>query len=176
MVALITGASTGIGAEFARQFAARGHGLVVVARSEDKLNALAQQLRAAHGVDVTVIAMDLSVPTAAGDLWQRTNSLGLEITILVNNAGFGTHRDVADAVLERDQRLAAALVHHLHVLDDLGQEVLGRGRVVRHDEGEVADVPDGSPPAHRGGADPREVVRGGARRNGGHVRVVDRVG
>ena len=101
MVALITGASTGIGAEFARQFAGRGHDLVVVARSEDKLNALAQQLRAAHGVNVTVIAMDLSIPTAAGDLWQRTNSLGLEITVLVNNAGFGTHCDVADARPER---------------------------------------------------------------------------
>jgi len=62
MVALITGASTGIGAEFARQFAARGHDLVVVARSQDKLNVLAQQLRAAHGVNVTVIVMDLSVP------------------------------------------------------------------------------------------------------------------
>ena len=77
MVALITGASTGIGAEFARQFAARGHDLVVVARSQDKLNVLAQQLRAAHGVNVTVIAMDLSVPTAADDLWQQTNSVGL---------------------------------------------------------------------------------------------------
>ena len=97
MVALITGASTGIGAEFARQFAARGHDLVVVARSQDKLNVLAQQLRAAHGVNVTVIAMDLSVPTAADDLWQQTNSVGLEITVLVNNAGFGTHCDVADA-------------------------------------------------------------------------------
>ena len=101
MVALITGASTGIGAEFARQFAARGDDLVVVARSEDKLNDLAQQLRAAHGVNVTVIAMDLSVPTAAGDLWQRTDNLGLEVTVLVNNAGFGTHRDVADADPER---------------------------------------------------------------------------
>jgi len=101
MVALITGASTGIGAEFARQFAARGHDLVVVARSQDKLNVLAQQLRAAHGVNVTVIAMDLSVPTAAGDLWQQTNSVGLEITVLVNNAGFGTHCDVADADPER---------------------------------------------------------------------------
>ena len=101
MVALITGASTGIGAEFARQFAARGHDLVVVARSQDKLNVLAQQLRAAHGVNVTVIAMDLSVPTAADDLWQQTNSVGLEITVLVNNAGFGTHCDVADADPER---------------------------------------------------------------------------
>jgi short-subunit dehydrogenase len=96
-VTLITGASTGIGAEFARQFAALGHDLVVVARSADKLNALAAQLRAAHGVDVTVMAIDLSVPTAACELWQRTNRLGLEISVLVNNAGSGTHGDVADA-------------------------------------------------------------------------------
>jgi len=101
MVALITGASSGIGAEFARQFAARGNDLVLVARSADKLEQLASQLRAEHVVDVTVIDMDLSVPTAAADLWQRTNSLGLEIDTLVNNAGFGTHSDVADADPER---------------------------------------------------------------------------
>ena len=101
MVTLITGASTGIGAEFARQFAARGHDLVVVARSADRLHDLAAQLREAHGVEVTVLAMDLSLPTAAGELWQRTNRLGLEIAVLVNNAGFGTHGDVADADPQR---------------------------------------------------------------------------
>ena len=101
MVALITGASTGIGAEFARQFAVRGHDLVVVARSADKLEDLAARLRGAHGVEVTVLAMDLSLPTAAGELWQQTDRLGLEITVLVNNAGFGTHGDVADADAQR---------------------------------------------------------------------------
>jgi short-subunit dehydrogenase len=101
MVTLITGASTGIGAEFARQFAARGNDLVVVARSADKLNELAAQLRAAHGVDVTVLAMDLSLPTAADELWQRTTGLGLEISVLVNNAGFGTHGEVGGADPQR---------------------------------------------------------------------------
>ena len=100
-VTLITGASTGIGAEFARQFAARGHDLVVVARSADRLERLAAELRGAHGVDVTVIPMDLSAPTAAGELLRRTDSLGLDIDVLVNNAGFGTHCDVADADPER---------------------------------------------------------------------------
>jgi len=101
MATLITGASTGIGAEFARQFAARGHDLVVVARSADRLEQLAAQLRQAHGVQVTVITMDLSVPTAARDLWQRTTELGLEVDVLVNNAGFGTHSDVAEADPDR---------------------------------------------------------------------------
>lgn len=101
MVTLITGASTGIGAEFARQFAAQGHDLVVVARSADRLEELAAQLRAAHGVDVTVVPADLSLPTAAADLWRRTDELGLEVDVLVNNAGFGTHSDVADADPQR---------------------------------------------------------------------------
>ena len=96
MVTMITGASTGIGAEFARQFAALGHDLVVVARNKDRLDHLAAQLRRAHGTDVTVIAMDLSLPTAAADLWERTNAMGLEIDVLVNNAGFGTHGAVAE--------------------------------------------------------------------------------
>lgn len=97
MVTLITGASTGIGAEFARQFAALGNDLVVVARSADRLEDLAAQLRSAHRVNVTVIAMDLSLPAAAADLWERTNALGLSIDVLVNNAGVGTHSDVATA-------------------------------------------------------------------------------
>lgn len=101
MVTVITGASTGIGAEFARQFAARDHDLVVVARSADRLEHLAAQLREAHGVDVTVLSMDLSQPNAALELWQRTNRLGLEIDVLVNNAGFGTHCDVADTDPQR---------------------------------------------------------------------------
>ncbi len=101
MATLITGASTGIGAEFARQFAARGDDLVLVARSEDKLNELAATLRAAHGVGVTVIPMDLSRPTAAAELWEQTSRQGLDVDVLVNNAGFGTHSDVADADPQR---------------------------------------------------------------------------
>lgn len=101
MVTLITGASTGIGAEYARQFAARGDDLVLVARSADKLEALAERLRAAHGVNVTVLPMDLSQPSAAAHLWEQTNRLGLVVDVLVNNAGAGTHGDVADTDPER---------------------------------------------------------------------------
>ena len=104
MVTLITGASTGIGAEFARQFAARGDDLVLVARSADKLETLAAQLRKAHGVNVTVIAMDLSEPDAASELFERTTRLGLHVGVLVNNAGAGTHGDVADSDPQRLER------------------------------------------------------------------------
>lgn len=104
MVTLITGASTGIGAEFARQFAARGDDLVLVARSADKLDTLAGQLRASHGVEVTVIPMDLSEPDAASKLFEHTNRLGLEVGVLVNNAGAGTHGDIAETDPERLER------------------------------------------------------------------------
>lgn len=104
MATLITGASTGIGAEFARQFAARGDDLILVARSADKLDALAAQLRAAHGVDITVIAMDLAEPDAAAELVDRTTGLGLDVDVLVNNAGGGTHADVAEADPQRLER------------------------------------------------------------------------
>lgn len=104
MATLITGASTGIGAEFARQFAARGDNLVLVARSAGKLDALAAELRATHRVEVTVIAMDLSEPGAAAQLFEHTTRLGLEVDVLVNNAGGGTHADVADADPQRLER------------------------------------------------------------------------
>ena len=96
MATLITGASSGIGEEFAHHYAAEKHDLVLVARSEDKLNTLADTLRGQHGIQVTVIALDLSEPDAAQRLWEETNRAGLEINVLVNNAGFGTHGDVAD--------------------------------------------------------------------------------
>lgn len=97
MATLITGASAGLGAEYARQFAARRHDLVLVARREQALTDLADELRSAHGVAVTVIAQDLSRPEAAAELHSRTSELGIEIDVLVNNAGFGTHGALIDA-------------------------------------------------------------------------------
>ena len=96
MATLITGASSGIGEEFARRYAAQKKDLVLVARSQDKLNKLAEEFTSQHGIRVTVFALDLSEPDAAERLWEETNRAGLEIDVLVNNAGFGTQRDVAD--------------------------------------------------------------------------------
>jgi short-subunit dehydrogenase len=92
--ALITGASSGIGEEFARQLAARGHGVFLVARREDRLRALADDLERLHGIRAEVIACDLSDPAATEELPRLVADRGLDVEILVNNAGFTTVGDV----------------------------------------------------------------------------------
>ncbi|MER5841067.1 SDR family oxidoreductase [Streptomyces prasinus] len=87
---LITGASAGIGAEFARQIAARGSHVVLVARRRERLVALAAELTAAHGVQATVIPLDLSRPAAGRTLAEEVARRDLTVTSVVNNAGFGT--------------------------------------------------------------------------------------
>ncbi|WHZ20874.1 MAG: Oxidoreductase, short-chain dehydrogenase/reductase family [Rhodanobacteraceae bacterium] len=87
--ALITGASAGIGAEFARQLAARGCDLVLTARREDRLHALADALRTKYGIDVQVIADDLGDPGAPARIADAATANGRTIDILVNNAGYG---------------------------------------------------------------------------------------
>ncbi|MET8830152.1 SDR family oxidoreductase [Streptomyces sp. NPDC004610] len=88
--ALVTGASYGLGAEFAVQLAARGHDLVLVARSEDRLQELAERLRTTHAVRVDVLAQDLAAPDAAERIADQLERSGLTVDLLVNNAGFGT--------------------------------------------------------------------------------------
>ncbi|MFI5494117.1 SDR family NAD(P)-dependent oxidoreductase [Actinoplanes sp. NPDC051859] len=88
---LITGASSGIGAEFARRLAARGSDLVLVARREDRLRELATKLTDTHGVSVAVIAQDLSLPDAGPTLAAATAARGLAVTGVINNAGFGCY-------------------------------------------------------------------------------------
>ena len=85
--ALITGASAGLGAEFARQLAARGKNLVLTARRAGPMEALAAKLRDAHGIEVDVLTADMSEPGAPGELFAETRQRGLEIDFLINNAG-----------------------------------------------------------------------------------------
>lgn len=87
--ALVTGASSGIGAAFCRRLAAAGCDLVVVARREERLKELARVLEAEHGVVVRIETFDLARPDSAGQLAGRLEAEGLEIDLLVNNAGFG---------------------------------------------------------------------------------------
>ena len=87
--ALVTGASAGIGAEFARQLAGRGCGLVLTARREDRLQALASELRATHRISVDVVADDLEDPDAPGRIIAAATRAGRTIDILINNAGYG---------------------------------------------------------------------------------------
>ena len=86
---IITGASSGIGVEFARLFAAEGNGLVLVARRKDRLDALAAELQAAHSVPILVVDLDLSDGAAPQSLFDLVTAQGIEVHTLVNNAGFG---------------------------------------------------------------------------------------
>ena len=87
--ALITGASSGIGLEFARIFARNKCDVVLVARSEEKLTALADELRKTHGVKVKVIAKDLADKNAPAEIKAELDAEKIEIEYLINNAGFG---------------------------------------------------------------------------------------
>lgn len=85
--ALITGASAGLGSEFARQLAAKGKDLVLVARRREPMEALAGELRDAHGVKVDILTADMSEPGAPADLFAQTQELGITVDYLINNAG-----------------------------------------------------------------------------------------
>ena len=87
--ALVTGASAGIGSEFCRQLAAQGYQLVLVARREDRLQDIANELREAHGADSLVITADLSQKDACQSFVKRLEYEGVDIEYLVNNAGYG---------------------------------------------------------------------------------------
>jgi len=103
--ALITGASGGIGAELARYHAARGGDLVLVARSEDKLKALQLELENAQKIKVMVVVADLAQPESADQIFSATEQAGLNIDILINNAGFGGHGKFHERQLRKDQAM-----------------------------------------------------------------------
>lgn len=89
--ALVTGASSGIGVEFAKLLAKDKYDLILTARSEGTLNAIAEELKAQFNINITVIPHDLSAPGAGIVLSKKIDTLGLEVEILINNAGFGDH-------------------------------------------------------------------------------------
>jgi short-subunit dehydrogenase len=99
---LITGASSGIGEVFARRLAAKKHDLVLVARSENKLHELCDELMLQHKITAHYVALDLSEKDSDLRLFEETQKHGMEIDWLINNAGFGSMGDFAELPLERE--------------------------------------------------------------------------
>jgi hypothetical protein len=95
--ALITGASSGIGLDFAHLFAEGGHDVVLVARGEQKLQALAAELAAKHGVRAVALPADLADPAAPAKLVEALKAQGLTVDVLVNNAGFASYGAFSEA-------------------------------------------------------------------------------
>ncbi len=113
--AIVTGASSGIGSELARELARRGHGVTLVARREDRLRALADELAAAHGVRTEVVAADLSEPESRARIADEVAARGLTVAVLVNNAGLSTtgavHRGAPDRDIAMIRTDVEAIVH-----------------------------------------------------------------
>jgi len=127
--ALVTGASKGIGAEFARELAARGADLVLVARSADSLHALAKEVTGKYGVRATVIAADLNKPHAARTILGELSREGLEIDLLINNAGLGQTGNFLGNELDHELASIQVNVHALVALSHgVGQRLSRRGR------------------------------------------------
>ena len=104
-VALVTGASSGLGVDFARQLAARGANLVLVARRDEQLRAVAAEIEKDYAVTVQTIAMDLAVPNAPQILYDQLQQRGTRVDVLVNNAGFGIYGEFAEVPWEREKAM-----------------------------------------------------------------------
>ncbi len=133
--ALVTGASAGIGTEIARELARRGWRLVITARSEGRLEALATELREAHGVEVRVVALDLAAPEAPATLEAATEGAGLPVGLLVNNAGFGHLGPLAE---QDDAQLRAMIDLNAGALAELTRRF--GARMATRGEGRVLNV------------------------------------
>jgi len=131
--ALITGASSGIGEAFAKALAAKGLDLILVARSEDKLTALAKQLAEVHSRRVEVVTADLSLAGSAAKVHTAAEALGMPVDLLINNAGFGTVGAFHKIEPERERQEvllnAAAVVDMAHAFLPAMLEQ-GRGGII----------------------------------------------
>ena len=114
MTALITGASSGMGRDMALYLASLGYDLILVARREDRLNALKEEIK---GVKVRTIVMDVSKQENCFELYEMTKDEGVDF--LINNAGFGAYGKVKDVSLERELQLIDTNIKALHILTKL---------------------------------------------------------
>ena len=119
LTALITGASSGIGLEFAKVFAANKINLVLVARSEDKLNQLATQLRSDFGITVKVIVADLSQMEQVFQVYNTCKTANIQINYLVNNAGFGSYGFFVESDWKKTEEMIDLNIKSLTLLSRL---------------------------------------------------------
>ena len=121
--ALITGASTGIGKELAKEFAKDKIDVILVARSKDLLEANAKELEANYNIKAYTYAMDLSLASSADELYQKTKAEDFEVEYLINNAGFGDYGYFAQSKLSKQEEminlniLTLTKLTHLYVQD-----------------------------------------------------------
>jgi len=116
---LVTGASSGIGLELAKCFAADQSNLILVARNTAAMEALASELRREHQIEVHVITADLSLPASPPQIFDELQSRGIVVDVLVNNAGFGLHGGFADLPLARQLEIVQVNVAALVALTGL---------------------------------------------------------
>jgi uncharacterized protein len=131
--ALVTGASAGIGSSFARHLAGEGLDLLLVARRADRLGALADELRTSHGVRVEVLAIDLTDPDAPARIVDFADERGLDVDVLVNNAGMSSSGAFADATwpaLAGELQLMVTAVTELTHRVIPGMKARGWGRII----------------------------------------------
>jgi short-subunit dehydrogenase len=131
--ALITGASSGIGLEFAKLLAAAGHDLVLVARRQPELEALAASLAREHGTHCHIVVTDLAQPGSATKLARSLTDAGIEIEILINNAGFGVYGPFATTDLQTEHDMIQVNIVALTELSKHlipGMVARGRGQVL----------------------------------------------
>jgi len=99
--AVVTGASSGIGVEFAKRLAERGANLVLVARRKERLQTVAKEIKAEHKVNIEIVVADLSENDAAEKLFKSLQRKKIQVDVLINNAGFGTMGEFKNSSLEK---------------------------------------------------------------------------
>lgn len=131
--AVVTGASGGIGEAMCEELARHGHDLVMVARSEGKLQTLASRLSGSYGIDARIVPLDLSAEGSCETLHDTTNAASLEVDALVNNAGFGDHAAFLDTDWDhQEQMVRLNLLALMHLTQLYGRDMrdAGYGRIL----------------------------------------------
>lgn len=125
--ALVTGASSGLGVDFARTLAAQGCNLILVARRADLLLQQQQEISSSYGVQVMTIPMDLSLPTAPQELYDQIKQAGKTVDVLINNAGFGLYGSFTSIPWERERNmLELDIITLVHLTKLFVQDMVAR--------------------------------------------------